>query len=152
VTLTNAGATYSVLGKNVVVQQNMTFNGRIGIISAGLLNLSNNTIHGRVDYSGAVNHTVSGSWSITGGEVPNFGLVDTAQTDVTSLASTIAALSGTSISNISTSRTLTAGVYDVSKITLTANNNLTFSGSATDQFIVRVSNTFSVNGNIVLGA
>src|SRR5262245_30434062 len=75
VILTNADATYSVLGKNVVVQQNMTFNGRIGIVSGGLLNLSNNTIHGRVDYSGAVNHTVSGAWSITGGEIPNFGVV-----------------------------------------------------------------------------
>src|SRR5262249_31080048 len=120
------------------------------IVSGGLLNLSNNTINGRVDYSGAVNHTVSGTWSITGGEAPNFGLVNTAQTDLTNLATAITALSGTSISNITTSRTLTAGVYDVSKIQLTANNNLTFSGSATDQFIVRVSNTFSINGNVVL--
>src|SRR5437899_94403 len=65
VALTNADATYSVLAKNPVIQQNMTFNGRIGVVTGGLLNLSSNTVHGRVDYAGAVNHTTSGNWSVS---------------------------------------------------------------------------------------
>ena len=34
-----------------------------------LVQLSNDTINGRVDYAGAVNHSVSGTWSVTGGNL-----------------------------------------------------------------------------------
>jgi hypothetical protein len=149
VTLTTAEAAYSVLGKNTTVQAPMSFSGSVGVVTGGLLTLNSATIHGRVDYVGSINHTVVSS-TITGGEFPNVALVGTAQSDAQSLATTISGLSGTAISNIMSSRTLTAGVYDLSTINLNS-ADLTLSGSATDQFILRVSSTFNLNtGRILL--
>ncbi len=149
VTLTTAEAAYSALAKNTTVQAPMSFTGSVGMVTGGLLTLNSATIHGRVDYVGAINHTVLSS-TVTGGEFPNVALVGTAQSGAQSLATTITGLSGTAITNITSARTLTAGVYDLSTINLNS-ANLTLSGSATDQFILRVSSTFNLNtGQILL--
>src|SRR5262245_30076107 len=149
VALTTADAAYSVLGKNITVQAPMSFTGRVGIVTGGLLTLNSATIHGRVDYVGSINHNVLSS-TVTGGEFPNVALVGTAQTDADSLVTTIAGLSGTAITNITTAQTLTARVYDLATINLNS-ADLTLSGSATAQFILRVSRTFNLNtGRILL--
>jgi hypothetical protein len=115
----NGAAKYSVLSSAIAVQSPVSFTGNVGVSTGGTLTMTvnNTTIHGEVDYAGSIDHSVSGSWTITGGEFANVAAVTTAKTDAQSLAATIAGLSGTSISNITSSRTLTAGVYMFPKST-----------------------------------
>jgi len=146
VAVSSALASYSVLSGSPEVQAPVSFTGNIGVFAGGSLTLNNTSIHGKVDYAGSLLHSVSGTWSISGGESANVANVATAHTDAQNLAAAIAALSGTSISNVTSSRTVTAGVYDVSQISLGNNAVLTLSGAVSDQFIFRISGSFALNG------
>lgn len=144
--LTTAEATHAVLSQNSSVQNPVSFTGNIGVFAGGSFTLNGDTVAGRVDYAGAINHQLTGAWTITGGESANVALVGTAQTDAACLAAAIVGLSGTSIADISASKTLNPGVYDVSKVSLGSHDTLTLSGGASDQFVLRINDTFGLPG------
>jgi len=54
--------------------------GNVGLLASGTLTLNNTTIHGEVDYPGAIHHSVSGTWAVTDGECANVAFVATAVT------------------------------------------------------------------------
>jgi hypothetical protein len=146
--LTTAEEDYSFLGENVTLNKPPSVTGNVGIFSGGLFTLSSNTLNGEVDFQGTQNDSESGTFSVTGGEFSNVAQVGTAQSDAQTLAVTIAGLSGTPISDVTSSQTFAAGVYDVSNINLGKNAVLTINASsASDQFVFRISGTFTLGAN-----
>lgn len=148
-TLTPAEQYYSFLSQNLIVNKPPVVDGTAGLFTGGLLTLSSGVLNGEADFQGSRNDNNSGTYSVTGGEFANVPLVGTAASDAAGLAATVAALTPTAtFTSITSSQTLTAGVYDVQTINLGSTNTLTLSAtSASDQFVIRVSTDFILGSN-----
>jgi hypothetical protein len=147
---------YTTFGNDIFLNL-ATVNGNAGISANGTFKMSSpSVINGRLDEDSGVTNSIDSGATITGGIHSGVDL-SAAQALVFSASTTLKNLTPDfSLGDVTTAQTFAGNgavtVIDMDSLTLGGSNNITFTGSPNDIFVLNIAGKLALTGSSVIGA